>query len=163
MQATSQTWAEAQPVAQPTMEQVLETTGPDVVVEEEVVEILDDNDDNDNEQDCVAADEESAILSMIQAYKEADAPPPAPEVPCQICATPGEASVGEQSMDTEMLTAAASLSLLYPAPVETALSSQMSQQLGPALDTLPNLEQNLHEKISPSKQADQDHLRDKSG
>ena len=161
-QVTSQTWAEAQPVAQPTTQQVPETTGPDVV-EEEVVEMLDDDDDNDNEQDRVAADEESTILSMIQAYKEANTPPPAPEAPCQICATPGEASVGEQSTDTEMSPAAASLLLSYPAPVEMVLSSQMSQQLGPAPGTLPNLEQNLQEKISLSKQADLDHLRDKSG
>ena len=122
----SQTQAEAPPVAQPTMQPASQTTGPDVIIKEEVVEIIDDNDD-DNEQDCAAADKESAILSMIQVYKEANAPPPAPETPCKICATPGEASVGEQSTDTEMLTAVASLSLSYPAPAETALSSQMSK------------------------------------
>ena len=123
-QATPQTQAKAQPVAQPTTQSAPETTGPDVVIEE-IVKI--DEDDDDNEQDHAAADKESAILSMIQAYKEADAPPQAPETPCQICATPGEASAGEQSTNTEIMNAVASLSLSYPTPVETALSSQMSQ------------------------------------
>ena len=124
-QVTLQTKAKAPPVAQPTTQPAPETTSPDVIIEEEVVEIVDD--DDNNEQDRAAADEESVILSMIQAYKEADIPPLALETPCQISATPGEASTGEQSMDTKMSTAVATLSLSYSAPAETALSSQMSQ------------------------------------
>ena len=124
-QVMPQTQAKAQPVALPTMQPAPETTSPDVVIEE--VKVIKIDDDDDNEQDCAAADKESAILSMIQAYKEADNPPQAPETPCQICATPREASAGEQSMDTEITNAAALLSLSYATPAETALSSQMSQ------------------------------------
>ena len=60
-----QTQAEAPPVTQPSTQPASQTTGPNVVIEEEVIEIIDD-DNNDNKQDCAAADEESAILSMIQ-------------------------------------------------------------------------------------------------
>ena len=111
---------------QATLQPAPEMTSPDVIVEEEVIDIINDDDD-DNEEGRAAADEESTILSMIQAYKKANTPPPAPETPCQICATPGEASVGEQSMDTEMLTAVVTLSLSYPTPAEMVLSSQLSQ------------------------------------
>ena len=136
------------------------TTGPDVVIEEdEIVKI----DDNGNEQDQAAEDEESIILNMIQAYKEADAPPQTSDTPCQICATQGEASVGEQTTDTEIMNTVALLSLSCPAPAEMVLSLEMSQQLGPAPGTMPNLEQNLHESTSLSKQVDLDCLRDKSG
>ena len=149
-QVTPQIQAKAQPVKQPTTQPAPETTSPDIVIEE--VEVIEIDDDDDNEQDCAAADKESAILSMIQVYKEADAPPQAPETPCQICATPGEDSVGEQSTDTEITNTAASLLLSYPTPMEMALLSQMSQWLGPTPGTLPNMEQNLQEKISPLKQ-----------
>ena len=142
----------------PTTQPVPETTGPDVVIEEEIVEVEDDG----KEQDQAEEDEETTILSMIQAYQVADAPPPTPDTPCSTCATQGEASE-EQSMDTEMTTTVALLSLSYPAPADTALSSEMSQWLGPALGTLPNLEQNVQESVSPSKQVDLDCLRDKSG
>ena len=136
-----------------------ETTGPDLVIKEEVVvEIR----DNGSEQDEGNGDEESAILSMIQVYQVADVPPAAPDTPCPTCATQGDASE-EQSTDTEMTTAAVSLSLLYPPPIETALSSEMSQWLGPVLGTLPNLEQNVQESVSPLKQVDCNRLRDKSG
>ena len=76
---------------------------------------------------------------MIQAYQVAEAPPLALDTPCLTCTIQGEAS-GEQSMDTVMTMAAALLSLSYPAPAETALSSEMAQCLGPPLGTLPNLE-----------------------
>ena len=93
------------------MQPVPETTGPDVVVEEEIVEIR----DNGTEQDQAEGDKESAILSMIQVYQEANAPPPAPDTPCQTCTTQGEAS-REQSTDTKMTNAVALLLLSYPSP-----------------------------------------------
>ena len=77
-QAMLQTQAEAPLVVQATLQPAPVMTGPDVIVEEEVVEIIDD-DDNDNEEGWAAVDEESIILSMIQVYKKADAPPPAPK------------------------------------------------------------------------------------
>ena len=118
--------------------------------------------DEGKEPEQAEKDEETTILSMIQAYQVAEAPPPTPDTPCLTCATQGEAS-GEQSTDTEMTMAAASLSLSYPTPAETALSSEMTQHLGPPLGTLPNLEQNVHKSVSPSKQVDLNCLRDKSG
>ena len=139
MSATQWTPTKTPPVTQP----VPETTGPDVVVKEEIVKIR----DNGAEQDQAEGDKESAILSMIQVYQEADAPPPAPDTPCQTCTTQGEAS-REQSMDTEMTNAVASLSLSYHPPAEMALLSEMSQWLGPALGTLPNLEWNVQESVS---------------
>ena len=142
----------------PVIQPVPKTPSPDIVIEEEeIFEIRDDG----GEQDQAKGDEESAILSMIQVYQEADTPPPAPDIPCPTCATQGEAS-REQSMDTKMTNAAASLLLSYPAPAEMALSSEMSQQLELALGTLPNLEQNVQESVSLLKQVNLDHLRDKS-
>ena len=142
----------------PVMQPVPKATGPDVIVEEETVKV----EDNDAEQDKAGEDEESTILSMIQVYQEADAPPLAPDTPCPACATQGEAS-GKQSTDTEMTSTVVLLSLSYPAPAQMTLSSEMSQRLGPAPGTLPNLERNVQESVSPSKQVDLDCLRDKSG
>ena len=141
----------------PTTQPVPQTTSPDVVIKEEVVKVQ----DKGKEHKQAEEDEETTILSMIQAYQVAEAPPPTPDTPCLTCATQREAS-GEQSMDTKMTTAAASLSLLYPAPAEKVLSSEMSQQLGLPPGTLPNLEQNVQESVSPSKQVDLDCLREKS-
>ena len=141
----------------PMMQPVPEATSPDVIIKEEIVEIGDD----DTEQGQAEKDEKSAILSMIQVCQEADAPPLAPDTPCPTCATQGEAS-GEQSMDTKMTNAAWSLSLSYPAPAQISLSLELSQQLGLALGSLPNLEWNVQESVSPSKQVDLNHLRDKS-
>ena len=143
----------------PTTQPVPETTSLNVVIEEEIIEV----EDNGKKQDQAEEDEETAILSMIQAYQVADAPPPSPtpDTPCLTCATQEEAS-REQSTDTEMTTTVALLSLLYPVLAETALLSKMSQQLGPAPGSLPNLERNVQERVSPSKQVDLDHLRDKS-
>ena len=106
------------PVTQP----LPETTGLDVVVEEEIVEV----EDEGTEQGQAEEDKETAILSMIQAYQEANTPPPTLDTPCSTCATQGEAT-REQSTDTEMTSTAASLLLSYPAPAETVLSSEMSQ------------------------------------
>ena len=157
---TVQAAPQAQAVAQP----ALGTTGPDVVIEEIIKIVLNDDDDNNNnEWNQAAADEENTIFSMIQVYKEVNTPPQAPETPCQICIMPREASAGKQSTDMEIMNAAMSLLLSYPAPAEMALSSQMSQWLGLAPGTLPNLEQNLQESISPSKKINLDHLRDKYG
>ena len=154
--ATQSAPAEIPPVTQPVPEP--ETTGLDVIMEEETIEVREEG----TEQNVEEGDEESTSLSMIQAYQEADAPPPAPDTPCPTCTTQGEAS-GEQNMDTKLKTAVASLSLLYPVPVEMALSSEMAQQLGLAPGTLPNLEWNVRESVSPSKQVDLDCLRDKFG
>ena len=115
--------AKAPPVPQPVTQP--ETTGPDVVVnEEEIIEI---GDNDGNKQDQVAEDQESTILSMIQVYKESDTPPQVSDTPCQICATLGKASVGEQSTDTEIMNTAVSLSLLYLTLAEMELSLEMSQ------------------------------------
>ena len=157
-QTTEKEPTTAPPATQLRMQPVLETTSLDVIIEEEIVKIKDDS----NMQDQAEEDKESAILSMIQVCQEANTPPEAPDTPCLTCATPGEASTGQLSMDTEMMTAVASLSLSSPAPVEAALSSEMSQQLGPAPGTLPNLEQNVQESTSPLKQVDLDCLRHKS-
>ena len=86
---------------------------------------------------------------MIQAYKEADTPPPAPKTPCQICATPGEASVGDQSLPCPSRDG-----VVIPNVPMTGTSSQHPAKLGTW---------NLQESVSPSKQADLDCLRDKSG
>ena len=138
---------------------VPQATGPDVVIEEEeVIEV----EDEGREPEQAEEDEETTFLSMKQAYQVAEAPPSTPDTPCSTCAIQGEASE-EQSTDTEMTMAVASLSLSYPALAETALSSEMTQHLGPPLGTLPNLERNVQESVSPLKQVDLDRLRDKSG
>ena len=142
----------------PTTQSVQQTTGPDVVIEEEeVIEV----EDKGEEPGQAEEDEETAILSMIHTHQVAEAPPPTPNTPCLTCAIHGEAS-REQSTDTEMTMTAVSLSLLYPTPAEMALLSEMTQHLGLPLGTLPNLEQNVQESVSPSKQVDLSHLRDKS-
>ena len=143
----------------PTAQPVPQTTSPNVVIEEEEVIKVEDE-DKEAEQD--EENKETAILSMIQAYQVAEAPPLTPDTPCSTCATQGEAS-REQSTDTKMTTAVVSLSLSYPTPAEMALSSEMTQHLGPPPGTLPNLEQNFQESVSPSKQVDLNCLRDKSG
>ena len=103
-----------------------QTTSHDVVIEEEeVVEVEDEGEEPEHAEE----DEETAILSMIQIYQVAKAPPLTLDTSCLTCATQGEAS-REQSTDTKMTMAAASLSLSYPVPAETALSSEMTQHLG---------------------------------
>ena len=117
--------------------------------------------DEGQEPEQAEEDEETSILSMIHAYQVAEAPPLTPDTPCLTCAIHGEAS-REQSTHTEMTSAAVSLLLLYPTPAEMVLSSKMTQHLGLPPGTLHNLEQNIQESVSPSKQMDLDRLRDKS-
>ena len=142
----------------PTTQTLPRATGPDVIVEEEeVIEVKDEG----QEPEQAKEDKETAILSIIHAYQVAEAPPLTPDTPCLTCTIQGEAS-REQSTDTEMTTAVASLSLSYPTLGEMALLSEMTQHLGPPPGTLPNLEQNVQESVSLSKQMDLDQLRDKS-
>ena len=156
-QAPSSVTQSAPTRTSPTIQPVPETTGLDVIVEEEIVKVEDDG----AEQGQAKEDKETTILSMIQVYQEANVPPPTPDTPCSTCATQGEAS-REQSTDTKMTSTVVSLLLSCPTPAEMVLSSEMSQQLGLAPGTLPNLEQNVQESVSLSKQVDLIYLRDKS-
>ena len=69
----------------PATQPVPQTTGPDVVIEEEVVEVQDEGEEHDQAEE----DEETAILSMIQAYQVAEAPPLTPDTSCLTCCHTG--------------------------------------------------------------------------
>ena len=59
----------------PATQTLPQATGPDVIVEEEVIEVKE-------EPKQAKEDEKTAILSMIHAYQVAEAPPPTPDTPC---------------------------------------------------------------------------------
>ena len=109
----------------------LSTTGPDVVMEEEIEEKITVTYDSMNDPQVVSSCEqgptpEEALVQLLLSNQ----PQPRPVQETSTHPTTGSGDAGELRMDSEMKEAVEGL----------MLSTEMTHQLGPPPGTLPNLE-----------------------